>query len=107
MPVCTAKADIVFVIDSSGSIGQNNYDTMLTFVKDLTNNFDIGPNKIRVGAEIFSDRTYIQFNLNTYSTKAQVQQAVSNIPYKRGTTNTGQALKVNNYTIFFFTLKNV
>lgn len=72
---------------------------MLTFVKDLVNNFDIGPNKIQVGAEIFSDRTYIQFNLNKYQSKAGVQQAIANIPYKRGTTNTGQALKVSTYSL--------
>ena len=94
VPVCTAKADILFILDSSGSIGHNNYDTMLTFVKDLVSNFDVGPNKIRIGAEIFSDRTYQQFNLNTYQTKSAVEQAISNIPYRRGTTNTGQALKV-------------
>lgn len=93
-PTCSAKADILFILDSSGSIGHNNYDTMLTFVKDIVSNFDVGPNKIQVGAEIFSDRTYQQFNLNKYSTKSAVEHAISNIPYKRGTTNTGQALKV-------------
>ena len=70
---------------------------MLTFVKDVVSKFDIGANKIRVGTEIFSDRTYIQFHLNKYPTKAALTQAISNIPYKRGTTNTGQALKVRTY----------
>ena len=94
VPVCAAKADILFILDSSGSIGQANYDKMMTFVKDVVSKFDVGPNKIRVGAEIFSDRTYIQFNLNKYNTQANVLKAFDHIPYKRGTTNTGQALKV-------------
>ena len=93
-PTCAAKADIAFILDSSGSIGQTNYNKMLDFVKDVVNQFDIGSNKIRVATEIFSDRTYVQFNFNKYMTKAPLTQAISNIPYKRGTTNTGQALKV-------------
>ena len=67
---------------------------MLKFVRNIASKFDIGPNKIQVGAEIFSDRSYVQFNLNKYTTKVPLLQAISNIPYKRGTTNTGQALKV-------------
>lgn len=68
---------------------------MLAFVRDLSSKFDIGTNKIRIGTEIFSDRTYIQFNLNRYNDSASLDKAIANIPYKRGTTNTGQALKVN------------
>ncbi|XP_053401477.1 uncharacterized protein LOC123550590 isoform X2 [Mercenaria mercenaria] len=90
---CAAKADIVFILDSSGSIGQSNYNKMLSFVRDVSSKFDIGPDKVRIGTEIFSDRTYIQFNLNKYNDGASVDKAIGNIPYKRGTTNTGQALK--------------
>ncbi|KAL3859113.1 hypothetical protein ACJMK2_009345 [Sinanodonta woodiana] len=92
-PACSAKADIVFVLDSSGSIGSTNYQKMLEFVKNVVQKFDIGDDKIRVGTEIFSDRTYIQFQLNKYFDKAALENAITNIPYKRGTTNTGQALK--------------
>lgn len=92
---CAAKADILFILDSSGSIGQTNYNKMLSFVRDVSSKFDIGPNKVQIGTEIFSDRTYIQFNLNKYTDGASLDQAISNIPYKRGTTNTGQALKVS------------
>ena len=93
-PSCAAKADMAFILDSSGSIGQTNYNKMLSFVKDVVNKFDIGSDKIRVATEIFSDRTYVQFNLNKYLTRGTLTNAISNIPYKRGTTNTGQALKV-------------
>ncbi|KAK3591356.1 hypothetical protein CHS0354_040317 [Potamilus streckersoni] len=92
-PSCSAKADIVFVLDSSGSIGSTNYQKMLEFVKNVVQKFDIGADKIRVGTEIFSDRTYIQFQLNKYFDRAALENAITNIPYKRGTTNTGQALK--------------
>lgn len=111
-PTCAAQADIVFILDSSGSIGQTNYNKMLSFVRDVTSKFDIGPNKIQVGVEIFSDRSFIQFHLNKYSDIQTLDTAIANIPYKRGTTNTGQALKVwiNNLilkaTLFFYLLQN-
>lgn len=93
-PDCSAKADIAFILDSSGSIGQTNYNKMLKFVRDVTSKFDVGQDKIRVAAEIFSDRTYNQFLLSKYNDRQSLDTAISNIPYKRGTTNTGQALKV-------------
>jgi hypothetical protein len=67
---------------------------MLKFVRDVSSKFDVGPGKVRIGTEIYSDRTYIQFNLNKYQDGASLDNAIANIPYKRGTTNTGQALKV-------------
>ena len=99
-PQCAAQADIVFILDSSGSIGQANYNKMLNFVRDVTSKFDVGQNKVRVGVEIFSDRSYIQFHLNKYGDSASVDNAIANIPYKQGTTNTGQALKVS--VVFFY-----
>ncbi|XP_052786279.1 cartilage matrix protein-like [Mya arenaria] len=99
-PNCAAKADVAFILDSSGSIGATNYQKMLQFVRDVTSKFDVGPDKVRIATEIFSDRTFPQFNLNRYTTQQQVDQAIANIPYKQGTTNTGQALHDAYTTIF-------
>ncbi|KAH3775135.1 hypothetical protein DPMN_176532, partial [Dreissena polymorpha] len=97
---CSAKADILFILDSSGSIGAPDYQKMLTFVRGVVSKFDIGADKVRIGTEIFSDRTYIQFNLNQHMTQQSVDNAIANIPYIAGTTNTGQALK-DAYTKMF------
>ena len=39
--------DIVFVLDSSGSIGWVNFETMKQFVKDVVEGFDIGHVSLR------------------------------------------------------------
>ncbi|WAR30023.1 MATN1-like protein [Mya arenaria] len=44
-PNCAAKADVAFILDSSGSIGATNYQKMLQFVRDVTSKFDVGPDK--------------------------------------------------------------
>ena len=36
------RADIVVVVDSSGSIGPDNWQVVLAFVEQLANNFDVG-----------------------------------------------------------------
>jgi hypothetical protein len=55
--VCTA--DVVFVIDNSGSIGDsdppggNNWQLILNFIKSVVQMLDIGPEAIRVAAVDF------------------------------------------------------
>ena len=42
-------ADVIFVIDGSGSLGESDFDNIKYFVTDVVSSLDIGPNKTRVG----------------------------------------------------------
>ena len=42
------KMDLTFVVDSSSSIGKENFETVKNFVTGIVNNFDIGPDLTRV-----------------------------------------------------------
>ncbi|XP_076472602.1 hemicentin-1-like [Babylonia areolata] len=99
---CTGnvQADMVFVLDASGSVGSSNFQTMLSFVQDLVSGFDIGSNKVRVGVQKFSSSTNTEFNLNTYYDQTAINTAVANIYYSGGTTNTGGALEYLRTTMF-------
>ncbi|XP_021364449.1 uncharacterized protein LOC110457477 [Mizuhopecten yessoensis] len=90
---CGAVADIIFNLDSSGSVGKANFDKMLEFVKTMVKNFNVASDKIRIGLSIFSSRQYNIFNLNRYTNKASLLAAIDKVPYKSGGTNTGTALK--------------
>lgn len=92
MTDCGAVADIVFTLDSSGSVGKANFDKMLGFVKTLVKGFNVGQNNIRIGLQTFSNRANVQFNLNKYTDKQAVMNALDHIPYNSGGTNTGTAL---------------
>jgi Mg-chelatase subunit ChlD len=84
-PACTApKADIVFVLDGSGSIGAPNFAKVLTFVHDVVGYFDVNQQKVRIGLIEFSDSATTVFSLTTYNTTADVQAAVLRIPYYYG-----------------------
>jgi Mg-chelatase subunit ChlD len=90
---CGTVADIIFTLDSSGSVGKANFDKMLGFVKTLVKGFNVGQNNIRIGLQTFSNRATVQFNLNKYTDKAAVMNALNHIPYNSGGTNTGTALR--------------
>lgn len=93
--MCTqeAKADIVFVVDGSASIGLKNFQQIREFLTSVVNNFDIAPNRVRVGMVQFSDTPKTEFLLNTYEEKQEILDYIKRLPYKTGGTNTGRALE--------------
>jgi len=83
---------MVFVLDSSGSIGTANFLKVKQFVKDVINAFDIGFDKTRVGVIQYSDSVQLIFDLNKYSNKADMLAAVDRIVYIGSGTATHLAL---------------
>ena len=77
---CGGKADIVFLLDKSGSVGQSNFNKMLEFVKDVSSNFDIGPNDVQIGVDTFSSSFSSEFTLGRFGNKNGVSNAVDHIP---------------------------
>jgi len=84
--------DLVIVLDSSTSVGQGNYDKMLQFCKDFLSNADIDSGSVRVGIVIYSTGVKKQFDLNSHKSKAAVFQAIDEIPYVYGSTNTADGI---------------
>ena len=93
------KVDLCLIIDSSGSIrdnnprdGSDNWRTQLDFLSDLVGDFTVGPEATRVGAIVFSEQVRLEFPLDMYQTVGQVQGAIDGIPYMGQMTNTPEAL---------------
>ena len=87
---CRLKADIVFILDSSGSIGEANYEIMKDFVQNFTSELIIGPDDTQVGVVIYGNMAETVFDLNNNMTNLQDQ--ISNIEYLGGGTNTAGGL---------------
>lgn len=47
------RSDVVFVVDSSGSIYRQNWPLILDFMRRLVEDFQIGPDNTRVGVTLF------------------------------------------------------
>ena len=92
--------DLCFIIDSSGSIRDNNppsgnpdnWELQLEFLADLVGAFTVAPDATRVGAIVFSEDVRLVFPLDRYPNAAEVQNAILGIPYMGQTTNTPEAL---------------
>lgn len=69
----TQQADILFILDASGSIGPANYSVMLNFVVDITRNFKLGPNGIQFASIIFGTDVQEVFAFTTYTSQSTLE----------------------------------
>ena len=65
-------ADICILVDSSGSIKEENYVVLLDFVKSIVNSLHIGEYETRVSVVKFSNYGTVEFPLNKYYSKYDV-----------------------------------
>ena len=84
---------MIFVLDSSGSVGEDNYQEVVNFTYKFVDQLDIGPTENQVGVVIYGHRGQTIFSLNDYSDKGEMLKAIDNIHYKgESTTNTADGL---------------
>lgn len=94
--VCKFPLDIVYDVDSSGSIGSYEFKNRVRpFLADITNQLDIGAGdlQIRVGIVQFGTKAYKETSsLLTYtrgtSKKPGVLDVIEDMSYRKGNTNT-------------------
>lgn len=87
------EADIMFLVDSSRSIGYENFQKMKTFMKKLVNQSDVGLDQVRIGVVQFSSTSREEFLLNQYTTKNDIIMAIEKMSLIEENTLTGAALE--------------
>ncbi|XP_039661145.1 collagen alpha-6(VI) chain-like [Perca fluviatilis] len=85
-------ADIVFIVDESGSIGEENFKLVRTFLHSIVSSLDVRPNKVRVGIVTYNEESSPQVYLDTFNNRKEILQFINILPYRGGGTNTGAAL---------------
>ncbi|XP_045081348.1 collagen alpha-1(VII) chain-like [Coregonus clupeaformis] len=93
-PVCgKVKADIVFLVDESWSIGSNNFAKLKDFLFRVVTYFPvIGPQGTQIAVVHYSDEPRIEFKLNDYKNRNSVLKALRGIRYGGGNTKTGKGM---------------
>lgn len=94
-------ADVVLVVDSSGSIRDSNpannlidnWNLVLMFLENIVNHMIIGDNNVRVGIVDYSDQARNIHYLNTYRDAASIRNSIYSMPYLDSTTNTSGAIR--------------
>ncbi|CAG2240336.1 COL6A [Mytilus edulis] len=99
-PCGQAKFDIVIILDSSTSVGHDNYQQMKNFCKDFLKNADLDSGNIQVGIVSYSTGVHIEFQMNDYCTSQDIMDAIDAIPYRYGSTNTADGLRTMRSQMF-------
>ncbi|NXB97655.1 CO6A3 protein, partial [Orthonyx spaldingii] len=88
------SADLIFLIDGSNNIGGVNFPAIRDFLVNLIEILRVGAQQIHIGVVQYSDQPRTEFALNSYSTKAEVLDAVKALGFRGGEeANTGAALE--------------
>lgn len=88
------EGDVLFLLDSSGSVSSYEHSRMLTFLSELLRPFSLGEDQVRVGLLQVGTQPRLEFGFDTYSTQSGLQEALRNTKPLRGDTNTVEALRL-------------
>ena len=84
--------DVVFVIDTSGSIGSTRFQLIREFTANITTELIRNSPRSAVGIILFGSTAYIRFSLQTYTNLSSLLSAINQLPYSGGGTDTDEAL---------------
>ncbi|XP_053309723.1 collagen alpha-1(XX) chain [Spea bombifrons] len=88
----TSEWDVMLLVDSSWSVGRSNFRLVKNFLGGILGPFHISRDKIRIGLSQYSGEPQTEWDLNTFTTKAEVFEGLKRLKYKGGNTFTGLAL---------------
>lgn len=81
---------MVFVMDASGSIGANNFESMKTYVANVIRGLN---ENVRVGVVRYSDSADIVLSLTPVTDPESLASTVGGIHYTQGGTNTAAGIR--------------
>ncbi|VDI50736.1 Hypothetical predicted protein, partial [Mytilus galloprovincialis] len=85
-------SDIIFVVDESGSVGNDNFRVTMEYLANAVNRLPIRYDLLRIGLALFSSSTRKSFELDDHSTKENVTDAILKTYFGRGLTDIDGAL---------------
>ncbi|CAD5114775.1 DgyrCDS3819 [Dimorphilus gyrociliatus] len=97
---CRQGSDVVFLMDSSGSVGHTNFNHQKTFVNNIIRKLNIEAGQTRVGVVTYGGSAQIGFNLNQYTSTDRIKTALNNLRYMGGTTNVASAIRTASERMF-------
>ena len=84
--------DLFYLLDDSESLSETNFNITREFIYNMTENFPVTPDRVRIGLLTFEYVIRFRFFLNTFDNKDDVLDAIAAVPYVGVGTNTSGAL---------------
>jgi hypothetical protein len=83
--VCNKKKDLLFIVESTNSIGQAGFSQIKHFIKQIVNAFDISPPNTHVAFMSVNERAKINFGFDRGSlSKSNVMEKIDLVRFTRG-----------------------
>ncbi|XP_062377830.1 collagen alpha-1(XXI) chain [Sardina pilchardus] len=89
----TAVNDLVYIIDGSWSVGTTDFETAKRWLVNITSGFDVGPLYTQVAVVQYSDTPRLEISLGQHQSTAALVNAIQDVSYLGGNTQTGRAIK--------------
>mmetsp|Transcript_31594 Transcript_31594/g.69191 ORF Transcript_31594/g.69191 Transcript_31594/m.69191 type:complete len:962 (-) Transcript_31594:43-2928(-) len=90
-PICDAKMDVVFVIDSSGSWTEKGYNVVKKFIGEYVSNYKLGKHNVKMGIVEFSKEAHIVQGM-TFDMKEIEKAIAEKLIFRRGLTDLAKGL---------------
>lgn len=98
--MCEKAIDVAFILDSSGSIMQDEFSEARDFVKAIMETLTISRGSSHVGLMIYSDEARIMAKFNKIQSEKDLDHALDSLPHLRGRTRIDIALKLASAELF-------
>ncbi|KAJ8376531.1 hypothetical protein SKAU_G00071110 [Synaphobranchus kaupii] len=89
----TAMNDLVYIIDGSWSVGTTDFETAKRWLVNITSGFDVGSQYTQVAVVQYSETPRLEIPLGKHQNSQDLVQAIGDIDYLGGNTQTGRAIK--------------
>ena len=94
LPTCDRVMDVSFLLDSSESVGLQNYQKLLGFVRKLAKTLRMSQTGTHASVVIFSDTARVQIRLDDHDDIREFNKALQDVPYLGKKTRIDKALQV-------------
>lgn len=74
-------ADVLFIVDSSSEVGQDNFVKEKDFIKSLAKSLNVSPEKSRVSVIIYSSTPRVEIKFGDYTTSSDFDRALDKLSY--------------------------
>ena len=100
--VIQTPVDIGFLLDGSGSVGNQGFRRVLNFVNQIVSAFNISGKTAQVGVTEFSNSPVIQVELDDFRDSKLLQDEINKIVDSGGRTRTDSALRLMSQEFFTY-----
>lgn len=76
------QADILFLIDGSGSVRSDGFKEALDFMQRIARMFFVAADKTQFGLVVFGDTVDTVFDFDTYTSISLLEDAIERTPYE-------------------------